>query len=36
MTSYQDELMQMQHSLESGLDYMAEVLAAPTEDTAGT
>ncbi|KAI8428991.1 hypothetical protein MSG28_007580 [Choristoneura fumiferana] len=34
MTSYQDELMQMQHNLESGLDTMAEVLAAPTEDAA--
>lgn len=36
MTNYQEQLTQMQHDLESGLDNMAETLANAGGDTTGT
>lgn len=35
MTNYQEQLTQMQHDLEVGLETMAEVLANTGGDTAG-
>lgn len=35
MTNYQEQLTQMQHDLESGLEAMAEALANTGGDTAG-
>lgn len=35
MTSYQDQLTQMQHELEEGLENMAETLANAEGDPAG-
>lgn len=35
MTNYQEQLTQMQHELETGLENMAEALANTGGDTAG-
>lgn len=35
MTSYQEQLTQMQHDLETGLETMAEVMANTGGDTTG-
>lgn len=35
MTNYQEQLTQMQHDLEGGLEAMAEALANPPAETPG-